>query len=171
MKRPLICLTPLLLMLSACSGRGENATTHESDTSSTLATASTEIKELKQIGQQRSGAYVVTLFNESGVVKQGPNRFTLEVRDASTNALVAVEKIHIESSMDMPGQPSMTGSGSAVPGDVPGRYVIGSDFAARSAVGDDVSSPRAGRMPGQWKLVVTFHPNQRIEFAAYVAFE
>jgi hypothetical protein len=126
-------------------------------------------KPLKEIGQQRSGGYIVTLFNESGVVKQGPNRFVLEVRNASDNQLVPVEGgIHIETSMEMPGHPSMTGTGTAVPADVPGRYEIGSDFAARAPIGDSTSPPSARRMAGAWKLVVIFHPNQRVEFTATV---
>ena len=165
-------LLPMNLMLiipvlSACGGKDENLA-HVENTSPIQTAAPTGENALKQVGQQRSGDYVVTLFNETGIVKQGPNRFTLEVRNALNNALTPVEKIHIESSMEMGEHTHMIGAGSAVPGDVPGRYIIGSNFAAKRAVGDDVSSPSAGRMRGQWKLVVTFHPDQRIEFDADV---
>jgi hypothetical protein len=61
----------------------------------------------------------------------------------------------------------MIGRGSAVPGDVPGRYIIGSDFASAPPI-VDTSSSRERRMAGLWKLVVIFHPNQRIEFSASV---
>ena len=162
-----INLMLILTMLSACSGREGNPARDETTVPSQAA-APAEENSLKQIGQQRSGDYVVTLFNKTGVVKQGPNRFVLEIRNVSSNELVPIDNIHIETSMEMSGRPPMIGMGSAVPGNVPGRYEVGSDFAARTAVGDDVSSPSAGRMIGAWKLVVTFHPDQRIEFTASV---
>ncbi len=155
----------ILPMLSACGGGKENPVSGDS-TVPTQAPQPAEREALKQIGQQRSGDYVVTLFNAAGVVKQGPNRFVLEVRNASSQELIPVNEIHIETSMEMQGHPPMAGNGSAIPGNVPGRYEIGSDFAARAPVGYDVSSARVGRMAGIWKLVVTFEPNQRIEFTA-----
>ena len=165
-----VSLALLLSTLSACGGSGPEGSgaKQESPAPATQDTAPAPEKSLKQIGQERSGDYIVTLLSETGAVKQGPNRFVLEVRNAATNELTPVEQVHIETNMEMQGHPPMIGSGSAVPGDVPGRYIVGSDFAAKLAIGDTESSPSAGRMAGQWKLVVTFHPNQRIEFSASV---
>ena len=170
MKRNAFLLILFLSVLSACGGAENQVPTDNTAASPQPAepTTPTEGSTLKQIGQQRSGDYLITLFNETGVVKQGPNRFVLEIRNASSSELVPVNNLHVESTMEMKGQAPMIGGGSAVPGNVPGRYEIGSDFGERPAVGDDVSSPRAGRMAGQWKLVVTFDPKQRAEFAANV---
>ena len=92
----------------------------------------------------------------------------LEVRNTSNNELVPVDMICIETSMKMQGNPPTIRIGSALSGDVPERYVIGSDFAARPNIGDDVTSLSARRVAGQWELVVMLHPNQRIEFTAIV---
>lgn len=155
----------LLLILSACGERdaefppGDSAVPEQ--TAPPLKTDT-----LRQIGQQRHGDHIVTLFSETGTVKRGPNRFTLEIRNASSNELVAADQLHVETRMEMPGQSPMVGNASVVPGDVPGRYIIGSDFAVRPPVGVDESASRTGRMAGTWALVVTFHPNERVEFTA-----
>jgi hypothetical protein len=154
--------------LSGCGAQGDKQETAVSPGVPT--TAQNVTASLKEVGRQQWDGYLLTLLSETGVVRQGANRFVLEIRDASTNELVPVDRIHVETTMEMPGRSPMVGRGSAVPGDVPGRYIIGSDFAAAPPVGigDDVSSQRAGRMAGQWKLVVILHPNQRIEFTASV---
>ena len=163
-------LTLLAFALSACdrSGHEESGVRQESP-APPQDTVPAQGKPLNQVGQQRSGEYILTLFNETGTVKQGANRFVLEVRNAATNALTPVEQIHIETSMEMGGHPPMIGRGSAVAGDAPGRYIIGSDFASKPPIGGDTSSPRERQMAGLWKLVVIFHPNERIEFSASVS--
>ena len=134
-----------LLLLSAAPGCGR---TEESPVTFAPTAPSLPATPLRKIGQQRSGNYVVTLLNETGTVRRGPNRFVLEVRDATSNALVAVEGVHIESQVEMPGRRPMIGGGAAVQGDTPGRYQIGSNFAEQSPVGDAYPSQSAGRMAG-----------------------
>jgi hypothetical protein len=156
---------PALLVLSACGDRTAEFASRDSAVPEKIS-PTPKTDALRQIGQQRHGDHIVTLFNETGTVKRGPNRFTLEIRNASTNALVAADQLHVETRMEMPGQRPMVGNASVIPGDVPGRYSIGSDFAARPPVGADESTSRTGRMAGAWALVVTFHPNERVEFTA-----
>ena len=168
-RESIVVATVMLLSLFSACGRGHEESSVPQQVSAPVSqdTAQAQGKSLKEMGQQRSGDYVISLFNDTGTVKQGANRFILEVRNAATNELTPVEQIHIETSMEMQGHPPMIGRGSAVPGDVPGRYIIGSDFASKPPIGD-TSSPRERQMTGQWKLVVIFHPNQRIEFSASV---
>ena len=59
---------------------------------------------LKQIDQQRTGDYIVTALNETGQVKQGPNKFVLEFRKASDNKLTDVGNVQLNSAMPMPGR-------------------------------------------------------------------
>ena len=66
-----------------------------------------------QIQQQRSGDYVLTLLNDSGVVKQHSNKYTLEIRNASSNELANVSNVQIQASMRMPGMGPMFGNISA----------------------------------------------------------
>ncbi len=104
---------------------------------------------LKQIQQQHSGDYIVTVFNESGVLKLRSDHLTVEFRNASTNELANVSNVQIQASMVMPGMGPMFGNLGPPRQDVPGRY----DFDA------DVE------MAGQWNLVITFDPKGRAQFA------
>jgi hypothetical protein len=105
--------------------------------------------ELKQIQQQRSGDYIVSILNESGTVKQRSDHLTLEFRNASTNELVNVNNLQIQASMVMPGMGPMFGNLSSPKQVAAGQYDLEADFA----------------MAGQWNLVITFDPNARVQFA------
>ena len=83
--------------------------------------------DLKQIQQQRSGDYIVTLMNETGVLKQHSDHLTLEFRNASTNELVNVSNVQIQARMVMPGMGPMFGNLSSPRQDAPGRYDFNAD--------------------------------------------
>ena len=104
---------------------------------------------LKQIQQQRSGDYVVTVLNDSGVLKQHSERLTLEVRNAATNELANVTNVQIQASMVMPGMGPMFGTLSPPRQNAPGRYDVDAKFG----------------MAGRWTFVVTFDPNGRVQFS------
>ena len=103
---------------------------------------------LKQIQQQRSGDYIVTLLNESGALKQRSDHLTLEIRSASTNELANITNVQIQASMVMPGMGPMFGTFSPPRQNVPGRFNCDADFG----------------MAGRWAFVVTFDPNGRAQF-------
>ena len=103
---------------------------------------------LKQIQQQRSGDYIVTLLNESGALKQRSDHLTLEIRSASTNELANITNVQIQASMVMPGMGPMFGTFSPPRQNVPGRFNFDADFG----------------MAGRWAFVVTFDPNGRAQF-------
>ncbi len=126
-----VAVAALALVLTACGGSG-------GDTSN-----------LKQIQQQRAGEYLVTLLNETGQLKQGPNKFVLEFRKASDNQLTDVGNVQLNSLMPMPGMSPMSGGASATPSDTPGRYQIESDF----------------QMVGTWNFTVKFGNGQQARFA------
>ena len=101
------------------------------------------------IQQQRSGDYVLTLLNDSGIVKQHSNKYTLEIRNASSNELVNVNNVQIQASMRMPGMGPMFGNVSSTRKIGPGRYDFDADFS----------------MAGQWSFLVTFDPSGRAQFS------
>jgi hypothetical protein len=103
---------------------------------------------LVQIQQQRSGDYVLTLFSDSGAVKQHSNKLKLEIRNAASNAPANVSNVQIQSSMRMPGMGPMFGNVSSIQQTGPGQYEFDADFS----------------MAGQWSFVVTFEPNGRAQF-------
>lgn len=115
------------LMVTGCGGGADDTST------------------LKQIDQQRAGDYLVTALNETGQVKQGPNKFVLEFRKASDNALTDVGNVQINSTMPMPGMPPMNAGASAAPAGTPGRYNVESDIPMR----------------GRWTFTVMFGNGQR----------
>jgi len=102
---------------------------------------------LVQIQQIRSGDYVLTLLNDTGAVKRHSNRFTLEIRNATSNALANVSNVQIQASMRMPGMAPMVGNVSSARQTGPGRYEFDADFS----------------MAGQWSFLVTFDPNGRAQ--------
>ena len=104
--------------------------------------------ELQQIQQQRSGDYMVSLLSGTGLVKQHSNDLTLEIRNASTNELTAINNVQIQASMSMPGMSPMFGTLSTPRQVAAGRYDFDADFG----------------MAGRWNFVVTFDPNQRVQF-------
>lgn len=118
------------LVLTACGGDGDTS-------------------NLKQIEQQRAGEYVVTVLNETGQLKQGPNKFVLEFRKASDNKLTDVGNVQLNALMPMPGMSPMSGGASATPSGTPGRYNIESDF----------------QMVGTWNFTVKFGNGQQARFA------
>lgn len=101
-----------------------------------------------QVQQQRSGDYVLTLFSDSGSVKQHSNKFKLEIRNAASNEPANVSNVQIQSSMRMPGMGPMFGNISSIQQTGPGQYELDADFS----------------MAGQWSFVVTFEPNGRAQF-------
>ena len=103
---------------------------------------------LKEIAQQRSGDYLVTLLNDTGAVKQNANTLTLEFRNASTKEMVDVKNVKLQASMRMPGMGPMFGNVSATRQVGPGRYNFDADVS----------------MAGQWSFVVTFEPGGRAQF-------
>ncbi len=120
----------MALVLTACGSGGDTS-------------------NLKQIQQQRAGEYVITLLNETGQLKQGPNKFVLEFRKASDNQLTDVGNVQLNSLMPMPGMSPMSGGASATPSGTPGRYNVESDF----------------QMAGTWNLTVKFGSGQQARFA------
>ncbi len=113
-----------------------------------LQAAGCNREALKQIQQQHSGDYAVTLFNDSGVLKQHSDHLRLEFRTASSNELVNVNNVHVQASMRMPGMGPMFGNVSSVRQVSPGIYEFDADFS----------------MAGQWNFLVTFEPNGRVQF-------
>jgi len=105
--------------------------------------------ELKQIQQQRSGDYTVTLLNDTGALKQHSDHLRLEFRNASTNDLASVSNVKIQATMIMPGMGPMFGTLSSPKQAAPGQYELDADFG----------------MAGQWNFVVTFDPDGRVQFA------
>jgi hypothetical protein len=104
--------------------------------------------EFKQIQQQRSGDYTVTLSNDTGILKQHSDHLRLEFRNASTNELANVTNVQVQASMVMPGMGPMFGNVSTPKQTAPGQYELDADVG----------------MAGQWNLVVTFDPNGRAQF-------
>ena len=104
-----------------------------------------DTSNLKKIDQQRTGDYIVTALNETGQVKQGPNKFVLEFRKASDNKLADVGNVQINSTMPMPGMPPMNAGASATSSGKAGRYNVDSDIPMR----------------GKWTFTVMFGNGQR----------
>ena len=104
--------------------------------------------ELKQIQQQRSGDYTVTLLNDTGMLKQHSDRLRVEIRNAATSSLADVANVKVEATMIMAGMAPMFGTLSSPKQTAPGQYDLDAEFG----------------MAGQWNLVVTFDPNGRAQF-------
>src|SRR5437879_2745407 len=94
--------------------------------------------DLKQIQQQRSGDYVITLLNDSGSLKQGANTLTLEFRRG--DQLTDPGKVEVKPMMEMKGMGPMLANTNATPSGSPGRYTVKTDLS----------------MAGLWKIMVTF---------------
>src|SRR5262249_35658422 len=104
--------------------------------------------EFKQIQLQRSGDYVISLLNDTGVLKQHSSHLRLEFRKSSTNEMANVDNVQIQASMRMPGMGPMFGNVSGIRQVSPGCYEFDADFS----------------MAGQWNFLVTFDPNARVQF-------
>ena len=82
MRTTTIILATLLmtaLETAGCSGSEPGGQAPAPSAQRPIATPPDKVN-LKQIQQQRSGDYVVTLSNETGSLKQGTNNLTLEFR-------------------------------------------------------------------------------------------
>lgn len=132
MKAFMASVIVMVLTMTGCGGSGNGDTNN-----------------LKQIGQQRAGEYLVTLLNETGQLKQGPNKFVLEFRKASDHQLTDVGNVQLNSLMPMPGMSPMSGGASATPSGTAGRYNVESDF----------------QMVGTWTFTVKFGSDQQARFA------
>ncbi len=104
--------------------------------------------EFKQLQQQRSGDYTITLLTGTGVLKQHSDHIRLEFRNGATNEMANVGNVQIQASMRMPGMAPMFGNLSSIRQVTPGVYEFDADFS----------------MAGQWNFLVTFDPNGRVQF-------
>src|SRR6476659_1025598 len=104
--------------------------------------------DFKQIQQQRSGDYSVTLLNGTGTVKQHTDHLRIEIRNASSNEMANVSNVQIQASMRMPGMGPMLANLSSIRQVSPGVYDFDADFS----------------MAGLWNFLVTFDPNGRVQF-------
>ena len=140
MQTKIIVLTTLILaasLLAACTS-SEPTKQASTPTQAPAPAPGAPAAELKQIQQQRSGDYVITLLNESGSLKQGANNLTLEVRRG--DQLVDPGNVQVKPMMEMKGAGPMLANSSATPSGTPGRYNVTTDLS----------------MAGQWKVMVTF---------------
>ncbi len=113
-----------------------------------LISCSRQPDQLKTIQQQKSGEYLVSVLNDTGVLKEHDNKLTLEVRNAATNELANVSNVKIQANMRMPGMAPMFGELSTPRQISPGRYQFDASFS----------------MAGQWAFAVTFDPNGKAQF-------
>lgn len=134
-------------LISACSA-SETPGETPSPAVTPAPTPAASAGNLKEIHQQRSGDYVVVVLNETGDLKQGTNDLTLEFRRTSGNQLADVGDVKVESTMPMKGMSPMMAKTNVTPSGTPGRYNMTADLS----------------MAGNWKTVVTFSGNQKVEF-------
>jgi hypothetical protein len=127
MKTFLYFMTSLLLLLSGCK---------------------TDPSNLKQVQQQRSGDYTVTILSDTGTMKQGSSKFALEFRNAD-NKLVDVGKVEVSPVMEMSGMAPMMGGAEVTSTDTPGRYEVKGSLS----------------MAGLWKVNVRFGDNRNVRFS------
>jgi hypothetical protein len=72
--------------------------------------------------QQQKSRDAVAVLNETGDLKQGSNKVTLEFRRASDNQLADVGNVQVESTMEMKGMSSMLAKTNVTPSGTAGRY-------------------------------------------------
>jgi len=89
---------------------------------------SREASRLKQIQQERAGEYVITLLNDSGQLKQGPNLFVIEFRRAADNKMVNAGDVQMNSTLPSPGLPDRVASASVKFSGEIGRYNASCNF-------------------------------------------
>ena len=138
MQTKIIVLTTLILAASLLAACTSSEPTKQASARTQAPAPGAPAAALKQIQQQRSGDYVITLLNESGSLKQGTNNLTLEVRRG--DQLVDPGNVQVKPMMEMKGAGPMLANSSATPSDTPGRYNVTTDLS----------------MAGQWKVMVTF---------------
>jgi hypothetical protein len=134
----LVLLIVAITLTSACSSceqpAQKSATSHQAP--------NTTPSDLKQIQQQRSGDYVITLLNETGSLKQGTNNLTLEFRRG--DQLADPGNVEVTPMMDMKGAGPMLANTKATPSSTPGRYNVTTDLS----------------MAGPWKFTIKFSGSQ-----------
>ena len=81
----------------------------------------TEAADLKPIHAQKTRDAMITLKNESGQWRQGPNAFVLEITSPDGKPLDA-GKATLSTSMSMPGMAPMIAGATLSPDKAPGRY-------------------------------------------------
>lgn len=101
-------------------------------------TAAPAATNLKQLQQQKSGDYVITLLNETGSLKQGANNLTLEFRRGEQ--LADPGNVEVKPMMEMKGMGPMLANTKAMPSGTAGRYNVTTDLS----------------MAGPWKIMITF---------------
>jgi len=138
MQTKIIVLTTLILAASLLAACTSSEPTKQASAPTQAPAPGAPAAELKQIQQQRSGDYVITLLNESGSLKQGTNNLTLEVRRG--DQLVDPGNVQVKPMMEMKGAGPMLANSRATPSGTPGRYNVTTDLS----------------MAGQWKIMVTF---------------
>ena len=138
MQTKIIVLTTLILAASLLAACTSSEPTKQASAPTQAPAPGAPAAELKQIQQQRSGDYVITLLNESGSLKQGTNNLTLEVRRG--DQLVDPGNVQVKPMMEMKGAGPMLANSRATPSGTPGRYNVTTDLS----------------MAGQWKVMVTF---------------
>ena len=125
-------------LTSACSNTQPQSQTPPASTQTAPANPSPPAANLKQIEQQRSGDYVITLMNESGSLKQGANNLVLEFRRG--DQLTDPGNVQVKPVMEMKGMGPMLANTNATSSGIPGRYNVTTDLA----------------MAGPWKITVIF---------------
>jgi len=140
MRPKTIVLATLLAAALATAGCSSSEPTSQAPAPSAQAPTATPpaAANLKQIQQQRSGDYVITLSNETGSLKQGANNLTLEFRRG--DQLADPGNVEVKPMMEMKGAGPMLANTKATPSSTPGRYDVTTDLA----------------MAGPWKFMVTF---------------
>jgi len=105
--------------------------------------------KLVVIQQQETGNYVVSLLGVSTELEQSSNRLALEIRETSTHELTSVNNLQVQATMSMAGMAPMFGDVSGPNETGPGRYELEADLT----------------MVGGWSLVITFDPEERVQFS------
>ena len=103
--------TIVLALLIAAVTVGSGCSSSEQPAQKSGTTPSNQ----KQILQQRSGDYVITLLNETGSLKQGTNNLTLEFRRG--DQLTDPGDVEVTPMMDMKGAGPMLANTKATPGE------------------------------------------------------
>jgi hypothetical protein len=130
-----------LLALAVTIAAGCSQQSSEKSATPGQATSPTS-SNLKQIQQQRSGDYVITLSSDTGSLKQGTNNLILEFRRA--DQLTDPGNVEVTPMMEMKGAGPMLANTKAIPSGTPGQYNVTTDLA----------------MAGPWKFTVKFSGGQ-----------
>lgn len=107
----------------------------------------------KELQQQRTGAYLVTLLHETGQLRVGPARLILEFRRDSDRQLSDAGDVQVHAAMPMPGMPDMVVDTSVKQTAQTGRYEVQANFS----------------MAGAYRLKITFAGGQTVEFELQVS--